>query len=132
MPGEARLPGHDDVIAEDRGAGDADLGDEQAVFADADVVSDLDEVVDLGPFTDDRFAERGTVDGRAGPDLDVVVEADDADLRDLVMPAGVRGETIAVGAEDRSAVDDAAPADLRAVVDRRVRVDGGAVADAAA
>jgi hypothetical protein len=50
------------------------------VFADDDVVADLDEVVDFGAFADDGFAETGAVERGVGADLDVVVDHDAADL----------------------------------------------------
>ena len=72
---------------------------------------DLHQVVDLRPVADRRLAERGAVDRASGADLDVVADAHDADLRDLVMPSALRGEAVAVRADDDAAVDDAALAD---------------------
>jgi hypothetical protein len=130
MPGEAGLPAHLDVVAEGGGAGDADLGDEEAAPADPHVMADLHEVVDLRPFADDGLAEGGTVDGRAGADLHVVLDAHDPDLRDLVvLTLIVGGEAEAVRADHHAAVDDAPPADPAAVVDRDVGKDDRAVAD---
>src|ERR1700682_1278581 len=97
--------------------------------ADADVMADLHEVVDLRSLADHGLPECSTVDGRSGPDLDVILDADDADLRNLVMPPAMRGKPIAIRADDSPAVDDAAPADPAAVVHRDVGVDRGSIAD---
>src|SRR5205085_119667 len=96
MSREARLSGDGDVIAELRRSRDADLRHEEAVLPDAHVVADLHEVVDLRSFADDGFAEGGAIDGGAGADLDVVLDPHDSDLRNLVMTAAVRRETVAV------------------------------------
>ena len=54
-----------------------------------DVVSDLHEVVDLGAPADDGLAERRAVDRGIRPDLDVVLDAHDSDLRDLAVRRSV-------------------------------------------
>src|SRR5258708_1471337 len=129
VTGETRLSCHHYIVAEHGGAGNSDLRDEETVPTDTDVVADLHEVVDLRSFADHGLTERGTVDCGSRPHLDVVLNANDADLRDLVMQAAKRGEAVAVRADDGAAVDDAAPADARGVVNGGVRVDRGPVAD---
>src|SRR5262245_971760 len=51
---DADLAGDHDVVARGAGAGHAHLADEQVVPADAAVVADLHQVVDLGPRADAR------------------------------------------------------------------------------
>ena len=63
-----------------RGTGDAHLCHDDRMIADVHVVGDLHEVVDLRALADDRRSERGPVDGRVGPDLDVVLDLDLTDL----------------------------------------------------
>src|SRR5262249_58785233 len=87
--GEAALACRDDAAAEPARAGDADLGDDDRVLPDVHVVADLDEVVDLGPAANDRPAEHGAVDRRVGTDVHIVLDHDDADLRDLSVAAAV-------------------------------------------
>src|SRR5690349_19284218 len=108
---EADLPAHHDARAERRAAGHADLGGDEAARTDTAAVRDLDEVVDLRPAADDGRPERGAVDGGVRADLDVVLEDDGADLRDL--PVAVREREIpeAVAADDRAGMDDDAVAD---------------------
>src|SRR3546814_6647561 len=104
-----------DVCAAELKAGRAR---DQAVLADADVVSDLYQVVDLRAAPDHRGADVGAVDGGVGADLDIVADpdrADRADAADVVHgrldPVAARGfvagglcgdEAEAVGAEARS------------------------------
>jgi len=52
-------------------------------------VRDLDEVVDLGAALDERDVRRRPVDRRVRADLDVVLDADDPDLRDLAVQLAV-------------------------------------------
>ena len=91
VPGRARLPRHHHVVVEHRAAGDADLRREQDVAADPHAVGDLHEVVDLGAGADARLADRRPIDGRVRANLDVVVDDDAADLRDLPVRAVARG-----------------------------------------
>jgi hypothetical protein len=44
VSGEPGLAADDDIIADDRAAGYADLGDNEAVLADDDVVADLTQI----------------------------------------------------------------------------------------
>src|SRR5262249_61960052 len=66
MVGNAALPAQHGVISYRYAARYADLRDDQAMPADADVVSDLNEIVDLGAFPDDRVTGRAAVDRRVG------------------------------------------------------------------
>src|SRR5205807_5543977 len=129
MAGEAALAGDGDVIAKLGRASDANLGDEQAMFADLHVVPDLDQIIDLGPLTNHSFAERGAVDCGASADLDVIFDSDNADLRDLVMLAAVRGKTIAIGPDHDTAMDNAAVADAGAVIDDDVGINDAVLAN---
>ena len=72
---------------DDRRSRKADLGAENRVLADDDVVADLDEVVDLGAAPDPRLAERSPVNGGSGADFDVVFDCHDAELLDLLVVA---------------------------------------------
>src|SRR5690606_1866453 len=103
--------------------------------ADADVVADLHQVVDLRALADDRTAKAGAVDRGAGADLHVIADLHDADLLDLdVAPAG---EFVAktVAADDRAAVHDdattehAAFAHGAACVQHAVLAEAGTAAD---
>src|SRR5262249_1565365 len=93
------------------------------------VVADLHEVVDLGPAADDGLAEGGPVDRGVGADLDVVLDADDPDLRDLAVAAAVPDVPEAVRTDDRAGVEDAAVPDAAPVRSRRVRAGGGVLAN---
>src|SRR4029453_5594474 len=106
-----RLAGHRDVVADldvtgdpdhppahaaaagRRAAGNATAARDHRVLADADVVTDLDQVVDPDAVLDDGVAERATVDGRIGADLDIVADHGRAELRNLDIAAGVRRMT---------------------------------------
>src|SRR6185312_6563901 len=111
MVAHPRLSGEDDEIADVGAAGDADQGDDEAVPPDMDVVSDLNQIIDLGAFADHRVAQRATVDGGVGPDLDPVLDDHAPQLRRLGMAAGGRGKAETrladLGAgQDRHAIAD--------------------------
>ena len=96
------------------------LRNQNAVPADDDVVADLHEIIDFRALADDRVAIGAAVDGRAGADLDVVLDDDAPDLRHLEMPAGPEREAETVLSDVRAGMDDDAVADQRAG-ERRAR-----------
>ena len=126
------LAAHDDVVARLATAGDPDLPAEQVVLADPVVVADHDEVVDLGPLAQDGRLEGSPVDRAVGPDLDVVVDLDRADLGGFDVPAVDHFVSEPVGTEHRARVDLDAVAQRRAVVEDDVRVKDHVAADPAA
>src|SRR5262249_8996031 len=101
------------------------------VRANAAIVADHHEVVDLGPRADARRVEGTTVDRGAGADLDVVVNHDPTQLRHLDMASLLLAIAEPVGAEDRVGVDDDTLAEHTAVVEDNVRVQGHVVAEPA-
>ena len=130
VPGHADLPGQRHVVFNRHAARHAHLRREQDVAADGDAVRDLDEVVDLGARADPRLAHGRTIDGRVGADLDVVLDDDAADLRNLVMRAvGAAREAEAVAADDGAVLEDDAVAEADALADRDARVQHAVVAD---
>ncbi len=127
VPGDAHLPGQGDPVADASAARDADLSGDHRVLADRDRVAHLHQVVELRAPADAGLAERGPVHGGQRADLDVVLDDDDADLRELVVPAlAVPGEAEAVAADhgpvlhDDPAPEPAALAHLHARVDHAV------------
>src|SRR5262249_7835762 len=128
MIGDADLAGDDHVVAGCGGAADADLADEDVMFAEVTVVPDLHEVVELGPLADTRCLKSAAVDGGASTDLDIIAQDDVAHLGHLDVPSVVQAITEAIGAEDRVAVDDDAVAENAAVVEDRIRVDNDIIA----
>ena len=117
FPETADLSGEEAVAPHPRGAGDAGLGRGYGVFADLDVVSDLNQVVELDAPADHRRIGLGAVDAGVGPDLYVVFDHHVAQLRNLVETArGVGHEAETVGADHGSRVQDAVAADPAAFV----------------
>src|SRR5687767_3997852 len=119
----------DHAVAPDRDAArDARAARDHRVRADHHVVADLDLVVELDPVADDGVVERPAVDGRVGPDLDVVADAHAAHLGDLHPAARLARHAETVGADHDSRVQDAARADRAAVVDGHARMQARALA----
>ncbi len=67
--------------------------DNQAMPADRAVVSDLDEIVDLGALADDRIAGRAAVDRGVGADFDVVLNDDAPGLRNFLMASAAMADS---------------------------------------
>src|SRR5688500_12330224 len=99
------------------------------MLPDLHVVSNLHQVVDLGPLAYNRFTERGAVDRRAGSDFDVILDAHNPNLGNFVVLALIQGEAIAVRTNDDARVNDAAPTDARPIVYDHIWVNDTVVAD---
>ena len=72
---------HRDVVAHDARSRKYPKPGDYAIAADADVMGDLHEIVDLGALADDRIGHGAAIDGGVGADLDIVLDDDPADLR---------------------------------------------------
>src|SRR6185369_16520360 len=105
MTGEPDLAAKDHVIAQAGAAGNPGLGNDQAMFAQRNVVPNLNQVIDFRPAADDGRAERPAIDGDVRPDLDVVADDHIADLRHLAVGACVEHVPETVGAYDRAGVN---------------------------
>ena len=87
--GQRQMAEHDGAAADgamradDRAAGDADATRHGRMPADAHVVADLDQVVELDAVLDHRVVERAAVDAGVGADLHVVADAHGTELLDL-------------------------------------------------
>ena len=93
-------------------------------------MADLNEAVDLRSAFDTRLSHRCPVDGRVGPDLDVVLDDDAARLRYLKPLAVFRfREAEPIAANGRIIVNDAVAADLAILADRNAGMNGRAAAD---
>src|SRR5690606_33996944 len=96
--------------------------------ADAAIVANLHEVVDLGPLPDHRVTERATIDRGIRADLDIVLDDRPAELRDLAIGRAVGEPAEPLGADARSGLDDDVVADMGAFY-RAVAGDGHVAAN---
>src|SRR4051812_4726090 len=79
--------------------------------ANAYIVADLHQVVDLGALADHGIANGSAIDHGTRADFDVVLDDDAADLRHLKMPFPAHHETKPILANAASRVDDHAIAE---------------------
>src|SRR5512135_749110 len=88
-------------------AGNSALRGDHRGFADDDIVTDLYQVVKLNAPLDPGLSHRGPVHGAVRPQLDVVFDDDDSQLRDfLVCAVGTRGEPETIAPDHRAGVND--------------------------
>ena len=123
-----------DKILKGRAAGNSCLRDYNAMPANTDIVAYLYEVVDLGAFTNYRVADCAPVDRGTGPDLDVVLDYNAPDLRDLEVTTSVHYESESVLANlaagvNNNAITEQGVADDRSCADRRAASDPDIGAD---
>jgi hypothetical protein len=125
MAREADLPAKDDVIAQPGAAGDANLRNEEAMFANAHVVSNLDEVVNFGAIANSRRAKRAAIHGDIRADLDVVTNDDISNLWDFAVDALVKHVAEAVRTNHGAGMNADAFADLSGGINGDVRKETG-------
>src|SRR5881628_2231491 len=132
---DSRLSGDDHVVLHLHAPGDSRQCHDQAARADAYVMGDVYEVVDLGAGPDHGIVHTAPVDARVRPDLDVIPDETAPDVRNLAVRLAVLAGDVAetVAAKDRARVHDHPFAERRARVERdagielRVIADGDAV-----
>src|SRR6516165_12560182 len=84
VPGNAGLPGNDDVFAYNGGTRQPNLCAQQRVLTNRRAVSDLCEVVDLHPARDAGLSHTGAIDAGIGLHFDIVLEHRRTRLCDLL------------------------------------------------
>src|SRR5262245_37566820 len=143
----AALASDDGVIVESRVLADADLTADQAirsdtrttgdtglrcnycVFADLDVMRNLDQVVELHAVANDRSLERAAVDARIRSDFDIVFHDDSPDLRELYVGGPVFHEPESIGANHSPCMNDHAVSDRDIFVDDNTWIQRAVLAD---
>ncbi len=124
MAYDANLAPHHHAPASLGAACDPCLGGEDVVFAQFDVMGDLDEVVDFGAAGYPGRFESGSVEGSIGADFDVVFEDHIAKLLELSMLTFfVGGVAKATGANDGTWLEDDAIAEGAILADNGVGVE---------
>ena len=96
--------------------------------ADADIVADLYEIVDLGALADDRIADGAAIDGGAGADLDVVLNNNRPTCGILLWSGAAHDEAKAILPDIASGMDNDPIADQGIRYDR-TGADGTITAD---
>src|SRR5439155_7178898 len=104
MPCKANLPSHHHVFAHACAACYASLRRDDRIFSNDDVVRDLHEIVDLHTLLNPGPAKPGAVDGRVCANLDIIIDLNDPELLNLLLPAIDHFKTKAVRANDCAAV----------------------------
>src|SRR5689334_11723846 len=130
MPREANLAAEDAALPDDGAARDADLCGERRVGADAAVVRDHDEVVELHAILDDGVTHRAAVDRGVRADLDVDADIDTANLRHLDPRALLRREAEAIATDHRARLHHAARAEPHVMADEHARDETRILGDA--
>ena len=118
----ADLTADNRVVANSDSAGQAGLGGDYNMLADAAVVANVDPIIELGTLADGRNTQRGTVHTGIGADLNIVPQFHRTDLRNFVIPATRHFEAKAICADDGSGVENRPGTDAYAVINSDARV----------
>src|SRR6476661_4538086 len=111
------------VIFQCRAAGNTRLRHQYAMPANADIVTYLDQVVDLGAFANHGVADCTTIDRGAGPYLDIVLNDNAPDLRYLDVTTSPHHKSEAVLTNRAAGMNDDPITDQR-IGNGRVCADG--------
>src|SRR5437868_4235971 len=126
----ADLPGDHAAAPDLRAARKARLRRDHRVFAKLRVVAHLNEIVELDAAPQHRVCKAAAIDRAVRADLAIVFDAHATELQELHLPAlFIRHETEAVCPDDRTGMDTDALADLRALIDRYVRIEHTVIAN---
>ena len=106
MARTARLSGKDNVIAGLGTAGNAGLGNDEAIFTDFNVMAQVDQVIDFSTSANLRRPQGRIVQAGAGSNFNIVTEDDVSDLRNAGMLPFFRGKAKAFAADDGMGSDD--------------------------
>ncbi len=93
MPSDTRLTGNDDKVPNMRAARYSNLGNDDTTTTEADVVPNLDQIVDLAPITDDRVRPGPTIDRTIGSNFDIIANENASKLWNLEVAIGATRET---------------------------------------
>ncbi len=104
-------------------AGNTHATRDGGVIADRYVMSNMDQIINLHPITDDGIVESAAIDGRIRADLHVVADHDNANLLQLDPLVAVRGKTETIRTNDSARVNDGSPTDTRTVHDHAMGVE---------
>src|SRR2546430_6220629 len=104
VPADSCLSCQDRPITNVDRASDSDLRHHQAFLADAHVVGDVNEIVDLGSVADHCVVDAAAVDGGVGSDLDVVADDAAPDVRDFLVRAIAKHVAESITSDPRARV----------------------------
>ena len=88
MAGHSGLTAKHNHVAKPGASGNTNLRNDEASLPDMHVMSDLDQIINLGSGTDISIRPAAPVDGTVGADLDIVLDDHPAQLRNLFMARG--------------------------------------------
>ena len=129
MANDPDLAGHHHFFSDAGAAGNARLRGDDGMLSNNDVVRDLHEIVDLNAFLDPGPTESSAIDGCVCPDLNVVVNLDNSELRNFLVTAFDEFEPKTVRADYCTAVNNGACADSRLFANGYVRINQARRAD---
>ena len=128
VPQHHRTTAHSAPFADACTAGHPSATGQGAVRTNVDVVSDLNQVVDLDPVFYDRVFQRAPIHATVGSDLHIVTDANGTQLLDFDPLALMGRETKAVSAYGNAGVQDAGFTDDAIFTDGDVRFEPGVCA----
>jgi len=129
VPGNTNLPANNNAVSYDGASGNASLGGNKTTFTYLNIMSYLDEIVQLCEIADNRASRYGSVYAAVRSYLNIISDYHIAVLGDLPVPSGgIGNETETVAAGNRSGVNYRTGTHHRSRQKRNIRVNQAIVA----
>src|SRR5579859_1902647 len=125
MVGDARLRCHDHVITKAGATRKTHLPHDKAMAPDNDVMGDMDQVVYLRPFPNNRRAQSATINSCIGPNFNIIADGYIAQLKHFSVAPFVQDVAETIRPDDSAGVYDHAPPDARLPVKNYIRKQAG-------
>src|ERR1041385_1107004 len=123
MAHNANLPPHHYTLTYSGTPGDASLRHDHRIFPNHDVVRDLHEIINLYALLNPRPAEPRAINRGIRADLDVVIDLNNPELLDFLLPAIDPLETKSVGADHRAAMNNHTCANFTSLANGHSRIN---------
>src|SRR5690606_8477821 len=130
MPHYAHLSANNGVPADFGAPRNPRLGSNHRMFANFDIVRNLNQIIQLYPLPYNGRSHRGAIDYRIRTDFYVILNDYIANLADLIVGTiFLRSKPKAIATHHRSRMDDNALANHAIEINRYTRKQGGIVSD---
>ena len=129
VPADTSLAGDDGMMPNGGAPGDADLAGDDGVFSHDHVVCDMHLIVRLDTGFNPCLAHGGAINGVIGPNFDIIVNLDNADLGYFSVLTVIKHKTVAVTADDAAGMNNDPAAHYTPFQNGYIRIDDGLIAD---
>ena len=105
MPGNSGLATKDTMFANDSASSYTDLGDQKSILTNLHIVCNLYKVINFYTTRDPGDAQSTAINATAGSNLNIILNNNVSNLRNLIVALTIRGETVAIRTNNSPGLD---------------------------